>query len=108
MADDDARPRRGALAAPHGAILSTGPTGSGKTTTLYAALGVVSTPRRRHAIEDPVEYRLPASSSRCRSTGAPGSTFASGLRSIVRADPDIIMVGEIRDRESARSRSRPR
>jgi len=85
----------------HGMVLVTGPTGSGKTTTLYAALNKIYTPSLKFVtIEDPVEYQLdgiiqmPVNPKR-------GLTFATGLRHIVRQDPDIIMVGEIRDRETA-------
>jgi type II secretion system protein E len=85
----------------HGIVLVTGPTGSGKTTTLYAALNKIYSPRFKIiTIEDPVEYQLegviqmPVNPKR-------GLTFATGLRHILRQDPDIIMVGEIRDRETA-------
>ena len=91
-----------ALRRSHGAILSTGPTGSGKSTSLYAAVGVVSTPEKTlMTIEDPVEYRLPEI-KQMQVFERAGLTFATGLRAIVRADPDIIMVGEMRDRESAK------
>jgi type IV pilus assembly protein PilB len=90
------------LARAHGAILATGPTGSGKSTSLYAALAVVNSREKTvMTIEDPVEYRVPGVKQMQVSERA-GLTFASGLRSIVRADPDIIMVGEMRDRESAK------
>ncbi len=86
---------------PHGIVLVTGPTGSGKTTTLYAALNRLFTPEKKIiTIEEPVEYQLdginqiPVNRKR-------GLTFANGLRAIVRQDPDIIMIGEIRDRETA-------
>ena len=89
------------LQRPHGIILVTGPTGSGKTTTLYAALNKIYSPGKKIiTIEDPVEYQLeginqiPVNNKR-------GLTFANGLRAIVRQDPDIIMIGEIRDRETA-------
>ena len=89
------------LQRPHGVLLVTGPTGSGKTTTLYAALNKIYTPEKKIiTIEDPVEYQLeginqiPVNRKR-------GLDFAGGLRVIVRQDPDIIMVGEIRDRETA-------
>jgi general secretion pathway protein E len=88
-------------AKPHGMLLVTGPTGSGKTTTLYAAITEIHTGRDKIiTIEDPVEYRLP------RVLQIPvnekkGLTFAKGLRSILRHDPDKIMVGEIRDDETA-------
>ena len=102
MADGDRARVEAALRRSHGAILSTGPTGSGKTTTLYAAVGVVSTPEKNlMTIEDPVEYRLPLV-KQMQVFERAGITFASGLRSIVRADPDIIMVGEMRDRDSAK------
>jgi type II secretory ATPase GspE/PulE/Tfp pilus assembly ATPase PilB-like protein len=85
----------------HGIVLVTGPTGSGKTTTLYAALNKIYSPTFKIiTIEDPVEYQLegiiqmPVNPKR-------GLTFATGLRHIVRQDPDVIMVGEIRDRETA-------
>jgi len=86
---------------PNGMILITGPTGSGKTTTLYAIMDIINTPEVNIAtIEDPIEYRMP----RVNQTQVKpeiGLTFASGLRSLVRQDPDIIMVGEIRDNETA-------
>jgi type II secretion system protein E len=86
---------------PHGIILATGPTGSGKTTTLYAALSRIISPERKViTIEDPVEYQLPGA-NQINVRPNIGLTFASGLRHIVRQDPDIIMVGEIRDRETA-------
>ena len=79
----------------------TGPTGSGKTTTLYAALATVNTPDRTLiTIEDPVEYEL-AGVKQVQVNTKTGLTFATGLRSMVRADPDVIMVGEVRDRETA-------
>ena len=84
-----------------GAILVTGPTGAGKTTTLYAALDEVNTPERTLiAIEDPVEYELDGV-KQVQVNPRAGLTFASGLRSMIRSDPDVIMVGEIRDRETA-------
>ena len=86
---------------PHGIILVTGPTGSGKTTTLYAALSRIISPECKViTIEDPVEYQLPGA-NQINVRPNIGLTFASGLRHIVRQDPDIIMVGEIRDRETA-------
>lgn len=86
---------------PHGIILVTGPTGSGKTTTLYAALKRVNSSEKNViTIEDPIEYHIPGISQIEVSTKK-GLTFATGLRSIVRQDPDIIMVGEIRDVETA-------
>jgi general secretion pathway protein E len=85
----------------HGIILSTGPTGSGKTTTLYAALREINSKERNIlTLEDPVEYRLPGI-SQTQISEKKGMTFASGLRSVLRQDPDIIMVGEIRDHETA-------
>jgi general secretion pathway protein E len=85
----------------HGIILVTGPTGSGKTTTLYAALSGINSPDKNIiTIEDPIEYQLPGI-SQIQVKPKIGLTFASGLRHIVRQDPDIIMVGEIRDVETA-------
>ena len=82
-------------------ILVTGPTGSGKTTTLYAALREITSPARKIiTIEDPVEYQIPGV-IQIQVKPQIGLTFASGLRSIVRQDPDVILVGEIRDRETA-------
>jgi type IV pilus assembly protein PilB len=90
-----------AFSRPHGAILVTGPTGSGKTTTLYGALQMLHTPDKNIiTIEDPVEYELAGIKQMQINTKA-GLHFATGLRSMMRADPDIIMVGEIRDRETA-------
>ncbi len=87
---------------PYGCVLVTGPTGSGKTTTLYAALAELNKPEKHIiTVEDPVEYRL-AGINQIHVNPVAGLTFASGLRSILRNDPDIIMVGEIRDRETAR------
>jgi len=86
---------------PHGIILVTGPTGSGKTTTLYAALSAIkSVETKIITIEDPVEYQLDGI-SQIQVNAQVGLTFAAGLRSILRLDPDIIMVGEIRDLETA-------
>jgi type IV pilus assembly protein PilB len=85
----------------HGAVLVTGPTGAGKTTTLYAALSEINTPDRTLiTIEDPVEYELEGVKQVQVNPGA-GVTFARGLRSMIRNDPDVLMVGEIRDRETA-------
>jgi len=85
----------------YGMILITGPTGSGKTTTLYATLNALSSPEKNIiTIEDPVEYLLPGI-NQVRVNPKAGLDFASGLRAILRQDPDIIMVGEIRDRETA-------
>ena len=85
----------------HGMILVTGPTGSGKTTTLYAALQKINSPEAKIiTIEDPIEYVLPGV-NQIQINPQAGLTFASGLRSIVRQDPDIVLVGEIRDLETA-------
>ncbi|MCX5762398.1 MAG: GspE/PulE family protein [Gemmatimonadetes bacterium] len=101
MADDTLTRFRGVIARPHGIVLATGPTGSGKTTTLYAAVEALRTGREKIlAVEDPVEYELP---------GVPqipvhekaGVTFASALRAMLRQDPDIMLVGEIRDGDTA-------
>ena len=86
---------------PHGLILVTGPTGSGKTTSLYGALDKINSPDKKIiTIEDPVEYQL-RGVNQIHVKSQIGLTFASGLRSIVRQDPDVIMVGEIRDAETA-------
>ncbi len=86
----------------HGIILVTGPTGSGKTTTLYAVLSKInSSDKNIITIEEPIEYLLPGI-SQIQVSNKKGLTFAAGLRSIVRQDPDVIMVGEIRDLETAR------
>jgi type IV pilus assembly protein PilB len=85
----------------YGAVLACGPTGSGKSTTLYAALTALNTSEKNIiTIEDPVEYQI-AGITQVQVSPRAGLTFAAGLRSMVRADPDIIMVGEIRDRETA-------
>ncbi len=85
----------------HGIILVTGPTGSGKTTTLYAALSYINSPDRNIlTIEDPIEYQLDGI-GQMQVNPKINLTFASGLRSMVRQDPDVILVGEIRDRETA-------
>ena len=90
-----------AINQPHGMILVTGPTGSGKTSTLYAALGKVNTPGNKIiTVEDPVEYQIEGV-NQIQVKAQIDLTFASALRSIVRQDPDIIMVGEIRDHETA-------
>lgn len=89
------------LALPHGIILVTGPTGSGKSTTLYGALGYVNDPELNiQTVEDPVEYQLKGI-NQCAVRSQVGMTFASALRAILRQDPDIIMIGEIRDKETA-------
>jgi type IV pilus assembly protein PilB len=90
-----------AFTKPYGAILVTGPTGSGKSTTLYATLNIVNKPDRNIiTVEDPVEYRLQGINQMQMNVRA-GLTFASALRSILRADPDVVLVGEIRDHETA-------
>jgi len=86
---------------PYGMILVTGPTGSGKTTTLYAALEKINSPEKKIiTVEDPVEYQLKGV-NQIQVKPQIGLTFSSGLRSIVRQDPDVILVGEIRDYETA-------
>jgi type IV pilus assembly protein PilB len=86
---------------PYGMFIVCGPTGSGKTTTLYAALNHLNTPQRNIiTIEDPVEYELPGITQGNVNTRA-GLTFAIGLRAMLRQDPDVVLVGEIRDRETA-------
>ncbi len=86
---------------PYGKLLVTGPTGSGKTTTLYAALSKINTPNKKIiTVEDPVEYQM-RGINQIHVKSQIGLNFASGLRSIVRQDPDVIMVGEIRDPETA-------
>lgn len=90
------------LEMPHGIILITGPTGSGKSTTLYTALHRINTPARKIiTVEDPVEYQLEGV-NQIQTKPQIGLTFASALRSIVRQDPDVIMIGEMRDLETAR------
>ncbi|KAA3662414.1 MAG: type II secretion system protein GspE, partial [Calditrichaeota bacterium] len=91
-----------ALASSYGILLVTGPTGSGKTTTLYSCLNKINTPEKNIiTIEDPVEYRLPLI-RQAQVNAKAKMTFAAGLRSILRQDPDIVMVGEIRDSETAK------
>jgi general secretion pathway protein E len=101
MAEDTLTAFLNVIARPHGIVLATGPTGSGKTTTLYAALDRIRTGREKIlTVEDPVEYELP---------GVPqvpvnekvGVTFATALRALLRQDPDVMLVGEIRDPETA-------
>ena len=90
-----------ALGAPNGIVLVTGPTGAGKTTTLYAALKLLNDGKRNIlTVEDPVEYAVPGVGQTQVDTRV-GLTFAQGLRAILRQDPDVVMVGEIRDRETA-------
>jgi type IV pilus assembly protein PilB len=85
----------------HGAVLTTGPTGSGKSTSLYGALTELNTPEKNIiTIEDPVEYQIEGI-TQVQVNSRAGLTFATGLRSMMRADPDVLMVGEIRDRETA-------
>ncbi len=101
MRDDTFEQFRGLIKRPHGIILATGPTGSGKSTTLHAGLHEVYSPEKKIiTIEEPVEYEL-SGANQINVRPEIGLTFASGLRHIVRQDPDIIMVGEIRDRETA-------
>ncbi len=102
MAGDPRTRFQRAFARPYGAVLVTGPTGSGKSTTLYASLLELNAVERNIiTIEDPVEYRISGINQLGVNRKA-GLTFATGLRSILRADPDVIMVGEIRDAETAR------
>ncbi|MBU1613093.1 Flp pilus assembly complex ATPase component TadA [Patescibacteria group bacterium] len=90
-----------AIKKPHGMVLATGPTGSGKTTTLYSILGMLNKPGVNiSAIEDPIEYRMPGV-NQSQINPKVGFTFATGLRAFLRQDPNIIMVGEIRDQETA-------
>jgi type IV pilus assembly protein PilB len=92
---------RDAITRPHGMILATGPTGSGKSTTLYTALREVANPKINViTVEDPVEYRI-AGINQVQVNNRAGLTFASALRSILRSDPDVVLVGEIRDKETA-------
>ncbi|HEX7610151.1 MAG TPA: ATPase, T2SS/T4P/T4SS family [Solirubrobacteraceae bacterium] len=101
MADPERERFERACEQTHGAVLVTGPTGSGKSTTLYAALKMLNTPERNIiTVEDPVEYEMDGLTQVQVATKV-GLTFAMGLRSMVRADPDVIMVGEIRDHETA-------
>jgi type IV pilus assembly protein PilB len=101
MRESDAARFHKAIGQSHGAVLVTGPTGSGKTTTLYAALGALNTPDKTLiTIEDPVEYKL-SGIKQIQVNAKVGLTFATGLRSMLRSDPNVIMVGEIRDRETA-------
>jgi general secretion pathway protein E len=101
FANDHLEIIRGIIKRPHGILLVTGPTGSGKTTTLYACLSEINAPDINIlTVEDPVEYQLEGISQTQVNTKI-DLTFASGLRSFLRHDPDVIMVGEIRDRETA-------
>jgi len=102
FADEERERFEKAIHQAHGAVLVTGPTGSGKSTTLYAALGMLNTPEKNIiTIEDPVEYQVEGL-TQVQVAPKAGLTFAAGLRAMVRADPDVIMVGEIRDEETAR------
>ncbi|MCB9913596.1 MAG: type II/IV secretion system protein [Planctomycetes bacterium] len=101
LGPDRALVLRRVVARPHGLFLVTGPTGSGKTTTLYAMLGMVDAMARNVAtIEDPVEYRLPLL-RQSQIDPSIGFTFHAGLRALLRQDPDVILIGEIRDAETA-------
>jgi type IV pilus assembly protein PilB len=101
MADPERERLESACRQTHGAVLVTGPTGSGKSTTLYAALQLLNTPEKNIiTVEDPVEYEM-SGLTQVQVSAKVGLTFAAGLRAMVRADPDVIMVGEIRDRETA-------
>ena len=92
----------------HGMFLVTGPTGSGKTTTLYALLGQIDAMTRNVAtVEDPIEYRMPLL-RQSQVDPTIGYGFKEGLRTLLRQDPDVILVGEIRDQETAGWRSRRR
>lgn len=100
MANRDLTAMRNIISKPHGIILVTGPTGSGKTTTLYGALSDLNdTSRNILTVEDPVEYSLPGIGQTQVNTKA-DMTFAKGLRAILRQDPDVVMIGEIRDLET--------
>jgi len=102
MEDEDRTRFETAIGASHGAILVTGPTGSGKTTTLYAGLSELNTPDRTVVtVEDPVEYELDGI-KQVQVNQRTGLTFATGLRAMLRADPDVVMVGEVRDAETAK------
>jgi type IV pilus assembly protein PilB len=101
FADSDLRKFRKYITEPYGMVVVTGPTGSGKTTTLYAALSEIATAEDKIiTIEDPVEYQIPLI-TQVPVNEKKGLTFARGLRSILRHDPDKIMVGEVRDPETA-------
>ena len=102
MATDVAKRYSALLHSPYGMVICSGPTGSGKTTTLYGSLSEINTPERNiMTIEDPVEYMIP-SINQIQINVQAGITFAGGLKSILRQDPDVILVGEIRDAETAR------
>jgi len=102
MAAEDEKKFKKIIFQPHGSVVITGPTGSGKTTTLYASLNQISSPDKKiFTIEDPVEYRL-NSIMQVQVNPKVGMDFSRGLRAMLRSDPDIIMVGEIRDLETAK------
>ena len=101
LAPDEEQKLERSLATPHGIILVTGPTGSGKSTSLTAFIRLINRPERRIiTVEDPVEYEVPGV-NQTQVHPEIGLTFAHSLRSVLRQDPDVIMVGEIRDRETA-------
>jgi general secretion pathway protein E len=101
MAHEDLLALRGMVGRGEGVVLAAGPTGSGKSTTLFAALSELDAERRNVVtLEDPVEYRLPGA-SQIQVDKRAGLGFAEALRSVLRQDPDVVMVGEIRDRETA-------
>ena len=101
LAPDDQRIWQELIHRPHGMVLVTGPTGSGKTTTLYGAMAALNQPDRKLiTVEDPVEYQL-SGVNQVQVKSSIGLTFAAGLRSMLRQAPDVIMVGEIRDQETA-------
>ena len=102
MSDDAEEKFARAIRQPYGAVLAVGPTGSGKTTTLYAALDILNEAERvLMTIEDPVEYQTPGI-NQVEVNHRSGLSFARGLRTILRSDPDVLLVGEIRDEETAR------
>ncbi len=102
MSDRDVTVFRDLIRRTHGILLVTGPTGSGKSTTLYAALQELDSREQNIlTLEDPIEYQLPGI-SQTQVSDKKGMTFATGLRTVLRQDPDVIMVGEIRDRDTAR------
>ncbi|QDT37942.1 GspE/PulE family protein [Stratiformator vulcanicus] len=103
MQEKDYKTFRELITMPHGIVLVTGPTGSGKTTTLYSALNAIKTPETKIiTVEDPVEYHTQGI-SQIQVHSRIGLTFAAGLRSILRHDPDVVLIGEVRDSETAQS-----
>jgi len=103
FAEDVLNAFRAGIHAPNGIVLVTGPAGSGKSTTLYAALNAVSTPENNVCtVEDPIEYRLPLA-NQFQVRNKSGMTFPMALRAVLRQDPDVILVGEIRDEDTART-----